>query len=631
AALTSRDIQALPVPEGVKEVLQRRLAPLAKPAIDLLAVAAVVGQRFRLAVLEEVLGKDADTLLETLDELMAMGVVAEVPGEIDSFAFAHNLVRETQYEQLSASRRVRLHAAIGRTLEAAGASPPAELAHHFFEARQLLGPEPSIAYSLDAAGHASTALAHEEAIEHYERALEAIELAGADLGRRCETLLDLGAANDRLPDVDRARECYARAAGLARELGASDLLARAALGFAQWHQPGIIDAEAIQLLEAALAALPESAHTLRAMTLARLADSLDPLEAQERREALAEEALGTARGLDDPETLGAILHVAPAVFRRPESLEHRLELAEEAARLAERTRDGESLAQAHMHRFLDLFELGRPAAASEALAAYSRAISRLHQPWFDRSLFVVQAMLAILDARLEDAQELRAQAGELDQATDPDGETWTIQGFLIADGTERLGDADEDALRRSADRYSDWPLWRAMLARALVGQGRVAEGRVEFDRCARLDFSDLPPTRDWLATLVLLAETAHALGDGGQAATLTRLLTPYADRMATMELGLAAWGSVERVLGLLALTAGDRDRAAAHLERGLRADRERGAALWSIRGALAYRDLLPEHLLGSTVGQGLVDDALALARSRGLLPGEVRLAVDGSP
>ncbi|MCA1690397.1 MAG: hypothetical protein LC720_08250, partial [Actinobacteria bacterium] len=262
------------------------------------------------------------------------------------------------------------------------------------------------------------------------------------------------------------------------------------------------------------------------------------------------------------------------------------------------------------------------------LASFSEAITRLHQPWFDRSLFVVQAMLAILDARLADAQELRVQARELDQATDPHGEAWAIQGFLIADGTDRLTDADEDVLRRSAERYPGWPLWRAMLARVLVGQGRVSDGRAEFELCARLDFSDVPPTRDWLATLVLLAESAHALGDGGRATTLTRLLTPYADRMATMEIGLAAWGSVDRVLGLLALTAGDPDRAAAHLERGLRADRDRRATLWSIRGALAYRDLLGEHLLGSPAGKRLVDDALALARSRGLLPGEVRLAVD---
>jgi tetratricopeptide (TPR) repeat protein len=620
--LTGREIQDLGVPQGVKEVILRRLAPLEKPALDLLAVAAVAGQRFRLNVLEAALGRDADMLLETLDELIGMGLVAEVPGEIDVFSFTHNLLREIQYDQLSASRRVRLHAAIGRTLESASSATPAELAHHFFAARQLVGPGPSIAYSLDAARRASGALAHEEAIEHYERALQAMELAEPNAARRCETLLEQGDALERLHDIDRARQRYVSAAELARELGAPELLARAALGFANWQRFGIIDREAIQLLESALAGLPPSEEQLRAQTLALLANRLDPLEAQDRREALVDEALGIARGLDDPGTLDSILRIGPAVLCRPESLDRRLELAEEAVGLAH---NAESLARAHMHRFLDLFELGRPAEAAAALEAYARSFAGLHQQWFDWSLFVVQAMIAILDGRLEDAQRLREQARELDQATDPEGESWAIQGFLIAHGTDRFGEADEEVLRGCAEMYPGWPIWSAMLARTLIGVDREAEARVEFELCARLDFALVPPTQDRLATLVLLAECAHALGDVQRAAVLQGLLAPYAGRTATMDAGLAAWGSISRVLGLLAHAGGDRAQAAAHLERALVDDRERGAALWAIRGALAYRDQLPDELERAPAGRDLVEAACELARARGLEPGPARL------
>jgi tetratricopeptide (TPR) repeat protein len=622
AKLTGREIQELGVPQGVKEVILRRLAPLEKPALDLLAVASVAGQRFRLNVLEAALGKDADVLLETLDELIGMGLVAEVPGEIDVFSFTHNLLREIQYDQLSTSRRVRLHAAIGRTLEAAPAHIPAELAHHFFEARQLVGPGPAIAYSLDAARGASQALAHEEAIEHYERALTAMELAEPDQARRAQTLLDLGDALERLHDIDRARQRYVAAAELARELGAPELLARAALGFANWQRFGIIDREAIQLLESALAALPAEAEQLRAETLALLANRLDPLEAQGRRETLADEALGIARGLDDPATLDSILRIAPAVLCRPESLERRLELAEEAVGLGH---NAESLARAHMHRFLDLFELGRPDEAAAALDAYARSFAGLHQPWFEWALLVVQATIAILDGRLDDAERLRAQARELDQATDPEGESWAIQGFLIAHGTDRLADADADALRHCAEMYPGWPIWSAMLARTLIGVGREADARVELDLCARADFGLVPPTQDRLATLVLLAECAHALGDVPRAATLLELLRPYAGRTATMDAGLAAWGSISRVLGLLAHATGDREQAAGHFERGIVDDRERGAGLWAIRGALAYRELLPDQLERREAGRALVEEAVALARTRGLDPGPAHI------
>ncbi|MEA2298676.1 MAG: hypothetical protein QOF77_1612 [Solirubrobacteraceae bacterium] len=634
AAMTGREIQALGVPQGVKEVILRRLAPLEKPAIDLLAVAAVVGQRFRLAVLEAVLAKDADVLLETIDELLAMGVVSEVPGEIDSFAFTHNLVRETQYEQLSASRRVRLHAAIGRTLEAAGTSPPAELAHHYFMARQIVGPEPSIDYSLEAARRASTSLAHEEAIEHYERALLAMDFAAADPHRRCGVLLELGDAFERVHDIDRARERYVAAAELAGELDAPEVLARAALGFAKWQRYGIIDREAISLLDRALAGLEPEAEVLRAQTLALLASRLDPLESQERREALLEEALAIARGLADPATLDSILRIAPAVLGRPESLEDRLALAVEAIELRDRAGSQESLARAQMHRFLALFELGRAAEAAVALDEYAESLAGLHQPWFEWSLLVVQAMLRVLDGRLAEAEVLRAQARALEEASDPSAiESQALQSFLIAHATDRFEEADEDALRECATRYPGRPIWSAALTRLLVGLGRSAEARIEFEACARVDFSLIPPTHDWLATLVLLAESAHALGDVADAALLRRLLEPYAARCATMETGWAAWGSVSRPLGLLALAMGAEEEAATLLEQALLDDRDRGAVVWFIRGALAYRDLLGGRLEHRPQGRTLVEEAVDLARQRGLDPESesARLAPGGAP
>ncbi|MGI8801578.1 MAG: serine/threonine-protein kinase PknK [Solirubrobacteraceae bacterium] len=619
AALSGREITALGVPQGVKEVILRRLAPLGKPGIDLLAAAAVAGQRFRLGVLEAVLGKDAETLLETLDELIAMGVVSEVPGEIDSFSFTHNLVRETQYEGLSASRRVRLHAAIGRTLEAAGASAPAELAHHYFEARQLVGPEPSIGFSVEAARRASTSLAHEEAIEHYERALAAMELAESDDRRRSETMLELGDALERVHEIDRAREAYVGAAELARQLDAPELLARAALGFAKWQRYGVLDREAIRLLETALAGLPEAAAVPRAETLALLANRLDPLESQDRREALLDEALGLARGFSSPATLDSILRIAPWVRCRPESLGQRLELAVEAVALAARERNEESMALGQLHRFRALFELGRTGEATAGLDAYAESLAGLHQPWFEWTLLVIQTMLRILDGRPGSAGALLGRARALEQAADPDAiESSAMQGFLIAHATDRYDEADEEALRRCTAMYPSKPIWSATFARLLIGLGRDDEARVELELCARGDFALIPATQDWLATMVLLAESAHALADEERAAGIYRLLTPFAERTALIAMDTwACWGSVSRPLGLLAQTAGAAEAAAAHLERALHDDRDRRCVPWFIRGAVAYRDLVPGHLRTPS-GQALVEEALSLAREREL-------------
>ncbi len=614
-AMSAPDLRALGVPPGVKELLLRRLGRLGKPATEMLAVAAVAGQRFRLGVLEAVLGQEVEALLETLDELIGLTIVFEVPGEIDTFAFTHNLVRETQYEQLSASRRVRLHAAIARTLEAGGTSPPAELAHHFFEARQVIGPEPSIAYSLEAARRASESLAHEEAVEHYERALVAMEAADAGPDRRYGVLIELGDAHERLHEIVPARERYLAAAGLARELGEPERLARAALGFAKWQRYGVIDREAIELLDEALVGLPPTAAVLRAETLALLASRLDPAEAQPRREALLDEALGIARDLDDPATLDSILRKpAQDVLCRPESLERRLELADEALALSARALNRESLARAHMYRFLALFELGRTADAGAALHAYADSLGGLRQPWFEWSLFILQAMLRILAGRLEEAEALRAQARALEREADPDAiESPALQGFLIAHATDRFELADEAALRSCATKYPGEPIWTATLARLLLGLGRDEEGRTEYERCAELELAAVAPTQNRLATLALLAECAQMLGDADRAAAFYALLEPYAGRTAVMDTGWAAWGSVSRPLGLLASTMGAPPaEVAAHLERALFEDRDRGAVLWVVRGAVAYRALIPDDLERPAKARALVADRLTL-------------------
>ena len=76
-----------------------------------------------------------DRLLEALEEAMAARVIAELPRSPDQYWFSHALIRETLYEELSTTRRVRLHRQIGEALEeldAEGNLP--QLAYHFAEA-----------------------------------------------------------------------------------------------------------------------------------------------------------------------------------------------------------------------------------------------------------------------------------------------------------------------------------------------------------------------------------------------------------------------------------------------------------------------------------------------------------------
>jgi predicted ATPase len=95
----------------------------------------------------------------------------EDPGEVDRFSFAHALVRETLYERPLVSRRLRLHLRVAEALEAAPFPVrPAELAHHYFQARRVGGAAKAIVHSLKAAEDALSVHAYEQAAEHFERA-----------------------------------------------------------------------------------------------------------------------------------------------------------------------------------------------------------------------------------------------------------------------------------------------------------------------------------------------------------------------------------------------------------------------------------------------------------------------------
>jgi hypothetical protein len=64
-----------------------------------------------------------------------------------------------------------------------------------------------------------------------------------------------------------------------------------------------------------------------------------------------------------------------------------------------------------------------------------------------------------------------------------------------------------------------------------------------------------------LIGMVIIVEAARAIGDSDLAREAYRQLEPYADRPAVASLGVSCFGSVQRSLGLAALTWGDADLA----------------------------------------------------------------------
>lgn len=110
---THLTVDRMGIPEGVKDVIGRRVSRLSVECNSILTIASVIGREFDLDGLERASDLPIDRLLELLEEAVAARVVAEAPEIVGRYSFSHALIHETLYDESSATRRVRLH---GQTL-----------------------------------------------------------------------------------------------------------------------------------------------------------------------------------------------------------------------------------------------------------------------------------------------------------------------------------------------------------------------------------------------------------------------------------------------------------------------------------------------------------------------------------
>ncbi len=169
-------LAGLDTPEGVRDVVNQRLARLEPGTRAVLELAAVAGPEFETDVIREAGHLDAAALAAALDEAVASGMIEEVPGHTLAHRFAHELVRRALYDRLAAGRRAELHLRIAEALDERASDGSAralgDVAHHFAAAAPIGGTDRAVEYSLLAAAAAMVALAFDEAAVALRTALE---------------------------------------------------------------------------------------------------------------------------------------------------------------------------------------------------------------------------------------------------------------------------------------------------------------------------------------------------------------------------------------------------------------------------------------------------------------------------
>ncbi|MCH8987754.1 MAG: AAA family ATPase [Chloroflexi bacterium] len=170
--------QMLGIPQGIRDVIGQRLMRLSEPCNQALTTASVIGREFEFDLLGALLEPSSpEAILDLMDEAISAKIIEDVPGSSVRYQFRHALMQQTLTENISAGRKVRLHARIGEALETAYGDRlgerAAELAHHFSQAVPVLGNGKMLRYTLLAGERALASYAHEEAVEHFARGLAA--------------------------------------------------------------------------------------------------------------------------------------------------------------------------------------------------------------------------------------------------------------------------------------------------------------------------------------------------------------------------------------------------------------------------------------------------------------------------
>jgi tetratricopeptide (TPR) repeat protein len=205
---TVAQLEEQALPGTVKDLLVRRLGRLDDDARAALDTAAVAGSEFELAVLAHVLDRPDGALAEMLERALRAHVVAEDTSMVGCYRFAHPLIREAIYGELSATRRALMHSRIGEALEDVYAGDleahASDLARHF---RAGGDAAKAYRYHWHAAEAAQRVYAVAAAFEHLNGAIDSANT----LGLRPES-------EPRLRDLYRRRAWAQRfAAGMLRD------------------------------------------------------------------------------------------------------------------------------------------------------------------------------------------------------------------------------------------------------------------------------------------------------------------------------------------------------------------------------------------------------------------------------
>ena len=553
----------LALPHSVRTVIATRVSRLGEGATKVLSTASVIGRDFDLDLLAETTKVDEDELIDLLEEAQRAVVVNELPNSPGRYSFSHALVQHTLYEDLGGSRRTRLHKAVGEAIERLyGENNDArlgELARHFLLATRPTDVDKAISYARRAGEAALSALGPDDAVRYFSQALELVsQTTGSEPTLRIDLLIGLGTAQ-RQAGVAEFRTNLLEAARLAKNMGATDRLIRAALANSRGYATlGTVDTDRVEVLEAALAVLPERDSPERARLLSTLCSELayGPLD---RRLSLASDATAIAHRLGDPATLVAVARDCHMPKRIPALLDETLADNLEALEAAERLGDPVMLCFAAGNVVIDATRAARFDLLDRCLSIMEEQAERVRQPGLRRDARTNRAAKAMLEGDTIQAEDSATAAFEIGAASgEPDA--FGFYGAQLASIRSQQGRLGElvSVIDDLVKQNPGLPGFRSALATANLQAGDEDAARALLEEDIVAGFSIHEDTA-WLTTILSYSRVPIELNMPEQAERLLELLAPFHSQVHHD--GITCLGAVATFVGGLAATVARFDDA----------------------------------------------------------------------
>lgn len=597
-------VRDVALPAGLRQAMRARLRRIREtggPACaEALTAAAVIGDDVDPALLADVVGLSPDAVLDAVGEPVRAGLLLESAQPPPRYRFAHDMLRDTAYAELTPRRRAQLHLLVGRALARRPdrTEQNARVAHHLLRAIPAAADaaEQAVEHAAAAGDQAGSALAYEDAARWYAAAVTALDHApAASDARRCELLLRQGAALLAAGQIAAAGSVLEKATEMARRDADAALFGRAALLRTEHLDFNAVDRPAIALLAEAADLLAGTGDATEARVQARLAVARRHAQTGEARDA-ARRAVAIARSGGDPAALASALSAQLYDQWGRHDPRTALTTAAEIATLAEAAGDVERAAEACLWHLTFQLEIGERAAADRAVAALVDLAERSHRPLLRMYALSRQSTMAALSGRFGDAARSADDAWRV--ATDgglPDADAvlWG-QLFAIWQHTD-LADGDEERMERIVRHLAvHSPLPQAHAAPLVLvelAHGQTVEAAARFEALL-LEIDALPRNMVYVWTLVMLAAACVALDAERHARRIYDALAPYADRICVAAGAVACAGAVSHYLGRLDALTGRLDRADEHLTDAVRRHRRLGALPMLARSLHAHEAVL---------------------------------------